>query len=281
MKLVSLLLLLLLATTAGSGQTFYFSTKRNVIKDHKRKEKQLKKEHGIDLPFPTNCLWLKDSVFIEDSEVLLSSWSIEYAFRNDSTVLKEQTLYFLSKYKVDSIYSSKGQEAYDDLIRHSVSLSTNFLYNDRVERPLVFVDSLKIFNYIQVLNNDINSLIEKKDTSWFWSKFYDKKLRIEYSLPTLDDYLLALKRYKNWTPSVQITSDIDKEIPVTISKYKNYQKGDCIIGLTDNASEIINYQNRLFVVYWVEKERIFLTEFKQPDYHIGFRLKCRLKKKNV
>ena len=281
MRLVSLPLLLLLLTTVGSGQTFYFSTKRNVIKDHKRKEKQLKKEHGIDLPFPTNCLWLKDSVFIEDSEVLLSSWSIEYAFRNDSTILRQQTLDFLSKYSVDSIYASRSPEAYADLIRYSALLSTNFLYNDRVERPLVFVDSLKIVNCIQVLNHDANSLIEKKEANWFWSKFYDKQLRIEYSLPTLDDYLLALKRYKNWTPSVQITSGIIEEIPVTVSKYKNYKKGERIIGLTDNASEIINYQNRLFVVYWVEKERIFLTEFKQPDYHIGFRLKCILKKKNV
>ena len=113
------------------------------------------------------------------------------------------------------------------MIRYSTLLSS-ILYGGKTELPLVFVDSTEIFSFIKFLNYEFNLIIKKKDPNWFWESFYDTDLSVHYSLLSVDDYLLAVKTFKQWTPTVEITEKIDSTIPVPVKIFKNFKEGDNI-----------------------------------------------------
>ncbi|WP_331970892.1 hypothetical protein [Ohtaekwangia sp.] len=265
----------------GNCQLFYFHTRKDAVKDHSRKEKQLRKLKGIDLPFPYGCVWLEDSSFIGFAEVTVDLWAMDYGSRFDTTLARSEEISILMNYNVDSVYSTKSRVAYKDFLRHSLLLSTNMLYVGKVERPLVFTDSAGIFSYIQFLNKEINSIIEQRKEHWCWRKFSDRQLQVTYSLLTLEDYLLALKNYKRWTPTVEVTEGVNGEVPVPIGIYANYKGSEQATGLLNNASEIIVYNDRLYVIYNVQPDKILITRFTAPDYHIGFRIKCKVSKRDI
>lgn len=265
----------LLTSFYCSGQTFSFSSNKNLKKDIKRKEKDLKKIENIDLPFPIDCVWLNDSIFISDFEVTLGSWGVDYGFKHDSSILKSADWNILSNYNVDSVYNTKNPQSYYELKKYSALLGSNYLFARKVERPLVFVDSLMIYNYITVLNNEVNKVISNPIDNWFWERFQEKKSHVQYSLMSIEDFTNAIKKYHGISPKIMCTDSIKTNCEIPKGKIEKY-KGNQIIGLMDNASEIVTINNELHVIYMVTKETIYVTKFKNPAYHIGFRLKCKV-----
>jgi hypothetical protein len=276
-----LIIVILGISINSQSQTFYFSTKKEVIKENKSQKRELKNKQNIDLSIPLDFIWLKDSIFIADEEVTLGEWAINYVYQFDTSFKKSEEISKILDYNVDSIYKTKSFDAYKDLRINSVLLYTNYLSRSKVERPLVFIDSVEISKYVGYLNAEVNRIIQLEPGHWFWSKYFDKKYEVKYELLTLDDYLLALKIHKKISPEIRISDSLPENIPVPIEIYKNYQNGEKVIGLTGNASEIIIFKNLHYVVYKVDEKYIYISRFNKPDYHIGFRLKCNIKLKGT
>lgn len=276
MRLITILpILLFLIPYFCNGQTFYFSTKKDVKRDSRRKERNLRKEAQIDLPFPVGSVWLKDSIFISDFEEKLGSWGVDYGIRKDSSVLKSAPMSFLLNYNVDSVYKTKDIKPYNELKKYSALLGVDYLVQQKVERPLVYVDSLTIFNYVELLNDEVNKIIADPNKNWFWRRFQKENCQVHYAIMTLEDFLYAVEKYHHISPKIVITDSMHLEHEVPTSKYDNYS-GSQIIGLIDNASEIVSFDNQLYIVYQVTKDNIFITKYKKPEYHVGFRLKCQV-----
>jgi hypothetical protein len=157
-------------------------------------------------------------------------------------------------------------------------LATTFS-RSKVERPIVFLDSIGIFNYIHVLNQDLNqSMRDSTNENPTWQIIAAEGYEMKYSLPSISDYQLALQRFYGIKAQLVITEGIDYEPSVPRTKMDVFD-GKPIIGLIDNASELFLLDGSLFIIYLVDNSKIYATRFTQPDYHIGFRLKCKISRK--
>lgn len=278
MKKLSFVILLTLSTIQLYSQVLFVDyyrgyTPKRFMKYHKFLKKELYRATKINLTFPFYTVWLQDTVFIDNAEIPLREW----AYYVDDTLSQPISMDLLEtfNYNIEPVYNSKDKGKFFELINNSPLLS-EYGQRQKFNIPMVFVtpDDIRGYaDYLHIDNHEWDSLIKRKGNvirHYFVENF---------ELLTLDDYLFALKKYENISPSVRITDCIPDDIPVPIAHYNNCPKGARIIGLRNNASEIVLYNEEPYVVYKVTDTEIFISKFRKPDYHIGFRLKCRLTKR--
>lgn len=261
----------------------YFTKK--TVKKARLEQQKLKKKTGLNLTFPKNCVWLKDSCFVDTYETGYFDWMICYIEEHDSIYwVAEQDLSYNNYLSyLDTVYFKESkylenQSAYEVFLRR-VTPGVDRPLITVFGEPVVFVDSLKIKLYKSCLETEIEAAI-LDSSAIYWNGYFDPTLKINFDFLSIEDYLLILQTYKKMNPKLIVTDTLPQKPSIPRPFIEKVLKKREKINLCNNVSELVLYENKLHVVYKITKEYMYISRFLKPDYYIGFRLKCCVSKRN-